>query len=485
MEQGKSEAVVQYTIPAAAWKISYRLRMAEGRETELQGFAIVDNNTDEDWNDFRVCVVTGEPITFSTDLAQSKTPRRDHVALVSETALGAVEVESPVFAGESMLAATLSAEAPDMARGKLRQMSARRAAMVDMDAAETTVAEVQEVGDFNIFESHAAVTIPAKRSTVIPVFQAEVSEAKSVLHYKHENHPDRPFRSIDFTNQTDISLGRGVCTVYEEGAYAGNCIIPATKPSESRLLPHALETGVTVHREQKRQRNKVVGLRLAEGFCYTSTRERRESHYHVRSSRDQRYELVLDHVFTLTEPELEVSCIDQGEAKAVEATSRLTDGIRYTLDVAPKAEVLLKVVEQRVAQSKIQLVTKSKNEDQHQIDWLQQNLVATNGPLADHEGIRNCLDIQQQLEAKLTEIAEAEREVERFEGRQKRLRENIKSGGQDELTSRWRSELDEAEQGIRQIEETLLPTLRSEGKTLRKQLTDALKSLSAEWSTST
>jgi len=57
----KAEAVVQYTIPAAAWKISYRLRMAEGRATELQGFAIVDNNTDEDWTDFHVCVVTGEP----------------------------------------------------------------------------------------------------------------------------------------------------------------------------------------------------------------------------------------------------------------------------------------------------------------------------------------------------------------------------------------------------------------------------------------
>ncbi len=68
------EAVVQYTIPAAAWKISYRLRLAEGRPTELQGFAVVDNHTEEDWVDATIRVVTGEPITFSTDLAESKSP---------------------------------------------------------------------------------------------------------------------------------------------------------------------------------------------------------------------------------------------------------------------------------------------------------------------------------------------------------------------------------------------------------------------------
>ena len=65
---------------------------------------------------------------------------------------------------------------------------------------------------------------------------------------------------------------------------------------------------------------------------------------------------------------------------------------------------------------------------------------------------------------------------------QERLRENIKSGGQDELTNRWRNELEEAEQAIRKIEEERLPGLRQEEESLRSKLKDALKSLSVEWS---
>ena len=80
------------------------------------------------------------------------------------------------------------------------------------------------------------------------------------------------------------------------------------------------------------------------------------------------------------------------------------------------------------------------------------------------------------------DISDAVNEIERLTGRQTRLRENIKSGGQDELTSRWRTELDEAEQAIREIEEQRLPGLRKKERSLQSKVRDALKSLSAEWS---
>jgi hypothetical protein len=480
----KAEAVVQYTIPAAAWKISYRLRMTEGRVTELQGFAIVDNNTDEDWTDFHVCVVTGEPITFSTDLAESKTPKRKHVNLVSETALGAVEVEAPEIVMEAMAADEDALSAFQSDRLASARRAGRQFAMAktfELSAAETTTAEVSEVGDFSMFESESLVTIPAKRSTVIPVFNVEVEDTKSVLHYKHENHPNRPYRSIDFTNKTGFSLGRGVCTVFEEGAYSGNCIIPAIKPEETRLLPHALETGVSVHRDQKRQRNKVVALRLSEGFSYTSTRQRRETQYHIRSSRDVQYELVLDHDYTLTEPDIVARLLHEGNDEPLDVTTKLADGVRYSISVSPKSELIVKVVEQRIEQSKMELVTISKQHENIQIDWLEQNLVKTNGPLAKDKGVQECLQIQQELEAKRHDVSDAVNETERLAARQDRIRQNIKAGGQDELTNRWRTELDEAEQAIKKIEEEKIPALREEEKSLRSKLKEALKSLSAEW----
>ena len=479
--EDKSEAVVQYTIPAAAWKISYRLRMAEDRETELQGFAIVDNNTDEDWSDFHVCVVTGEPITFSTDLAESKMPQRKHVDLVSGMALGAVEVEEDAIV---MAVAGAGAEPEEgyesRGRGRLRK-AGRQFMKRELKTAQTATAEIHEVGDFNLFESESLVTIPAKRSTVIPVFNVGVADTKSVLHYKYENHPDRPYRSIEFLNQTGFSLGRGVCTVFEEAAYSGSCVLPALKPDEKRLLPHALETGVSVCRDQKRQRNKVVALRLSEGSCYTSTRQRRDTHYHIKSSRDVQCELVLDHDYSLTEPGIEACCLVDRNEEPLDIATKLGDGVRYNVSVGPKSEFVVKVVEQRVDQAKMELVTVSKQHESIQIEWLQQNLVATNGPLSQDEGVRECLQIQQDLEGKQQEISEAIQEAERLAARQDRLRQNIKAGGQDDLTSRWRTELDEAEQEIKGIEEERVPGLRKEEKSLRTELKEALKSLSAEW----
>lgn len=85
-----TEAIVQYTIPAAAWKISYRIILLDDNKIEFHGHAIVDNNTDEDWNDFVIAVVMGQPITFSSDLADSKTPHRSHVNIVQNSALGVV-----------------------------------------------------------------------------------------------------------------------------------------------------------------------------------------------------------------------------------------------------------------------------------------------------------------------------------------------------------------------------------------------------------
>ncbi len=480
-----AEAIVQYTIPAAAWKISYRLRMAEERAAELQGFAIVDNNTDEDWTDFRVSVVTGEPITFTTDLAESKSPARKHVNLVADTALGAVELAAHEF-GEgagidddtsTLFHASIEGQPPQklMARSRLSSLASR-------STAETPSADVREVGDFSVFESQSTVTIPAQRSTVIPVFNLEVAEVKRVLHYKEANHPERPYRSIDFTNTATFSLARGVCTVFEEGAYAGSCIMPALKTDESRLLPHALETGVTVRHEPREQRGKVVALRLSEGFCYTSTRQRRKTHYHITNNRDQQFQLYLDHVFNLREPETEATLRRDGNEEPLAVHAKISGGLRFMLELPPKSTLTITVTEQRIDSTQVQIVSVSKTHENLQIGWIEDNLVKANGPLASDPAVLSCLRIQRELESQKREISNAVQETERLAERQERLRQNIKTGGQDELTNRWRKELDEAEQAIRSIEEEQLPGLRTAEQALRSRLREALQSLSAEWS---
>jgi len=67
---GKRKVQVGYVIEAPIWKTSYRLMMdAQGNgKPHLQGWAIVENTTDEDWNGVKMGLISGRPISFKTDL---------------------------------------------------------------------------------------------------------------------------------------------------------------------------------------------------------------------------------------------------------------------------------------------------------------------------------------------------------------------------------------------------------------------------------
>ena len=61
---------VGYVIENPIWKTSYRLVLGKEKEDKpfLQGWAVVENPTDEDWKDVRMALVCGRPISFQMDL---------------------------------------------------------------------------------------------------------------------------------------------------------------------------------------------------------------------------------------------------------------------------------------------------------------------------------------------------------------------------------------------------------------------------------
>ena len=65
---GKRKVQVGYVVEAPIWKTSYRLVLADTEKPYLQGWAMVENPTDEDWNDVKMALVSGRPISFKMDL---------------------------------------------------------------------------------------------------------------------------------------------------------------------------------------------------------------------------------------------------------------------------------------------------------------------------------------------------------------------------------------------------------------------------------
>lgn len=65
---GQREMVVSYTIAAPIWKTTYRVVLDEAGKPFFQGWAIVDNVSEEDWNGVQMSLVSGSPISFIQNL---------------------------------------------------------------------------------------------------------------------------------------------------------------------------------------------------------------------------------------------------------------------------------------------------------------------------------------------------------------------------------------------------------------------------------
>ncbi|HJT76417.1 MAG TPA: DUF4139 domain-containing protein, partial [Gemmataceae bacterium] len=108
---GKRPVRVGYVVENPIWKTSYRLVLRDGGKAFLQGWAVVENTSDDDWKDVRMALVSGRPISFKMDLYQPLFIPRPTV----EPDLFA-SLRPPVFSGD-MGNSPLPATAPAVGGG--------------------------------------------------------------------------------------------------------------------------------------------------------------------------------------------------------------------------------------------------------------------------------------------------------------------------------------------------------------------------------
>lgn len=65
---GKRAVRIGYVVERPIWKTTYRLRLEPNGKVFLQGWALVENTSDDDWNDVRMVLVSGKPISYQMNL---------------------------------------------------------------------------------------------------------------------------------------------------------------------------------------------------------------------------------------------------------------------------------------------------------------------------------------------------------------------------------------------------------------------------------
>jgi hypothetical protein len=270
---------LSYITPVAIWKSSYRLSL-DPTNSRLEGWAIVDNTTDEDWNGVRLSVVSGRPISFISLLDTPRYGNRQVAELPEDRAAGPVVYSgaadrvaaAPPSGGVigGILGAPVPAQSGAIFRSERKAMpSAAQTVTVTQSSVEgATGATLGELFEYNFA---GPVTIKKNQSAMLPFLQDKIN-ARKLLIYK-DGDGDHPVNAAEVTNNTAKTLDGGPITVYDDGAYAGEALVETFKAGDKRLIGYAVDYGTLVQEDSDdgdrllreiSARNGVLTLRYAE-----------------------------------------------------------------------------------------------------------------------------------------------------------------------------------------------------------------------------
>lgn len=377
--QGRRPVRVGYVQEMPVWKTSYRLVLQEEKKALLQGWAIVENTTEADWNQVELALVSGRPVSFRMDLYQPLFVPRPEVRPQLYTTLVPPQYEADLLAEEYRPAKSLSpasaekAESRAKARGRFDRKN-RRALMLEelerqrnqyqqgafgagrfsrakdksnwsIALAQQLMARGEEAGELFQYQIATPVTLARQRSAMLPIVQHEL-EVQRVSIYG-SGHPKHPMLGLRFKNTSDAFLMQGPVTVFEQASYAGDARLGDTPQGASRLVSYALDLKVEVAPRNPKSVQRLVSGRLAKGVLYLTHSQRRTRSYEIKNTDTQpRHVLVeypIDPAWKLVEP------------KEVEEKTRSV--YRLGVDVAAGKKATLKVTEERTVSQQVAINT--------------------------------------------------------------------------------------------------------------------------------
>ncbi|MEJ7711076.1 MAG: carboxypeptidase regulatory-like domain-containing protein [Pyrinomonadaceae bacterium] len=91
---GMREMVISYVISAPIWKTTYRVVLDSTGQPFFQGWAIVDNVSDEDWTNVSLSLISGSPVSFIQPIQQPLYRYRPVVSIKPDLKLSPQTYES-------------------------------------------------------------------------------------------------------------------------------------------------------------------------------------------------------------------------------------------------------------------------------------------------------------------------------------------------------------------------------------------------------
>ncbi len=303
--EGKRTIRLSYTLEAPVWKATYRIILGEeNKPPMIQGWAVVDNTQDEDWENVQLSLIAGLPVSFVHDLYTPRYIRRPVVAVQETTGVLPPEVEEGMELEEESDASGLIGAVPENERvlfgfHRMEQRKSRAAGerySVMPAAASSTPAQVRErkLGDLFEYEIEHPVTIRRNQSALVPIVLRSF-EGRPVLLYNKQTRAENPMRCVEFKNTTGLTLEGGPVTVLEGGSYVGEAMLDTLKPDEQRLVPYSVELGVSVLDNIDSHEDRVNRIVIRRGQMTAHYGQVQQTTYTLNNKSESEQTVYLDH----------------------------------------------------------------------------------------------------------------------------------------------------------------------------------------------
>jgi hypothetical protein len=516
---GQREMIVSYTIAAPIWKTTYRVVLDEAGKPFFQGWAIVDNISEEDWQNVQLSLVSGSPISFIQQLQKPfyryrpvvPTPRDlnlqpqvyepqsgviDQTETKLSTNLTSQEIENlPKGTGFTSMLRTEPNVRPEALSGQFQVNGAtgpENSYVIDgqevtgikngllnsnnsMVLSNTKVSDAlvsnnngvqtnttgDEIGDLFEYRIEQPVTVLRDRSALIPIIQTKM-DGERVAVYNEAVRQDRPFSGVLLKNMTPLTLESGSLTVIDGDAYAGEALMERLKAKEQRLISFALDLGTHVRVRNKQDREPAKIVKVVSGVFQVHYFQTSEKLYQISNQTERPKVLYIEY------PIQDGWELSEDSPKPDYTTQRF---YRFRVELKPLEETELKITVRQPLMDNYQLTALSKTDLQL---FVAQRYI--------NEETRAKLEKLIDLRTRIAEIEgkldSFDDEVGKIEADQKRLRENIealsKTPEAKTLITRYIAKANEQETRLEDMEKER-KTLDTEQNNLESELAGEIR----------
>jgi hypothetical protein len=303
---GSRQARVAYLTETPVWKTSYRLVLDEDKPPFLQGWAIVENQTQQDWQQVRLSLISGRPISFTMDLYQplynprpvvqpelyaNLKPQTYGDAMDEATASAPAAPARSEMKKERLLGKLADGFAGARANAPAQTAVASEIDMGRLDQGVTPLAMAEDKGELFEYRIDQPVTLAKHQSALLPII-GHMLQGQKLAVYNQSVNATHPLQGYRLKNTSTLYLMQGPITLFDGGTYAGDARIEDLPPGGDRLISYALDLKTEVEPKVEGGMQELTTVSLKKGTMLVSRRLVEDRTYLIKN-RDQKAKTVL------------------------------------------------------------------------------------------------------------------------------------------------------------------------------------------------